>query len=117
MAQFTSAEIQRLISALPNGKRNAINAPNLADRLEYSPEPNQEELRALIRQAISQGEIIGSSRSGYWIIDSITEIEEVLDSLEQRAQGVCDRRNNLLDSWNNDNPQNISSRSHMDVKP
>ena len=115
MAQFTNDDIKQLMLNLPKGKPNAINAPDLAIRLGYSSAPNQEELRALIRQAINQGELIGSSRSGYWIIDSKEEVEEVLDSLGQRAQGVCDRRNNLLDSWNKNNPKNKSSYTHEDV--
>jgi hypothetical protein len=102
---------------LPFGKVNSINAPDLAKQLGYSSAPNQEELRALIRQAIDQGELIGSSRTGYWIMDSITEVEEVLNSLEQRAQGVCDRRNSLLNSWNDRNPNNTSRLSNVEVKP
>ena len=77
----------------------------------------QEELRALIRMAIDNGELIGSSSSGYWIMDSLQELEEVLNSLEGRAQGTCDRRNSLLDSWNSKNPTNQSSLCHVDVKP
>jgi hypothetical protein len=117
MPQFSNADIRRLVSELPKGEINAINAPDLANRLGYSSAPNQETLRALIRQAINQGELIGSSHSGYWILDSKVEVEEVLDSLEQRSQGVCDRRNSLLDSWNTNNPKNVSSYSHVDVKP
>ena len=117
MAQFTSADITKLMSQIPKGKSNAINAPDLAVRMGFSPAPNQEELRALIRMALDNGELIGSSSSGYWIMDSLQELEEVLNSLEGRAQGTCDRRNSLLDSWNSKNPTNQSSLCHVDVKP
>ena len=50
-------------------------------------------------------------------MDSLQELEEVLNSLEGRAQGTCDRRNSLLDSWNSKNPTNQSSLCHVDVKP
>lgn len=105
------------MALLPLGKANSINAPDLARQLGYSSTPNQEELRALIRQAINQGELIGSSRSGYWIMDSITEVEKVLNSLEQRAQGNCNRRNSLLNSWNAKNPNKTSRLTNVDVKP
>ena len=49
MPQFSNSEINRLMATLPRGKSNAINAPDLAIQLGYSPAPNQEELRALIR--------------------------------------------------------------------
>ena len=58
MAPFTSTEIARLIAHLPRGKANAIHATDLAILLGYSPAPNQEELRALIRHAIDQGELL-----------------------------------------------------------
>lgn len=47
------------MSQIPRGKANAINAPDLAIRMGYSPEPNQEDLRALIRAAINNNELIG----------------------------------------------------------
>jgi hypothetical protein len=116
MAKFTSIEIKLLLAALPLGKINAIHAANLALKLGYSAAPNQEELRALIREAIDQGELIGSSNSGYWIMDSRAEVEKVLKSLKQRAQGVCDRRNNLLNSWNVRNPTDKSVLTNLNVK-
>lgn len=113
---YTSTDVQRLIAQIPRGKSNAIHAADLAILLGYSPHPNQEELRGLIRYAINQGELIGSNRTGYWIIDTREEVEAVLNSLERRAQGVCDRRNNLLISWNTNNPQERSNLQNMDVK-
>lgn len=113
---FPRSEITRLVANLPTGKATAINAHDLATILGYSSAPNQEELRALIRQAIDEGELIGSNNSGYWLINSRIEIEDVLNSLEQRAQGVCDRRNNLLNTWNSKNPYNLLSLQNMDVK-
>lgn len=117
MTQFTSADIIKLMSQIPKGKSNAINAADLAVRMGFSAAPNQEELRDLIRMAINNGELIGSSSSGYWIMDSLQELEEVLNSLERRAQGTCDRRTNLLDSWNSKNPTNKSNLCHVNVKP
>ena len=117
MSTFTTNEISQLMSALGKGEVNAIHAADLAAVLGYSSRPNQEDLRELIRQAINQGELILSSNSGYYIPASLQEIEEVLNSLERCAQGTCDRRNSLLDSWNSKNPTNQSSLCHVDVKP
>ena len=36
MAQFTSADITKLMSQIPKGKSNAINAPDLAVRMGFS---------------------------------------------------------------------------------
>ena len=62
------------MSYIPVGKANPINAPELAEKMGLPSEPNQEELRAIIRQAIAEGELIGSNSSGYWIVDSIEEL-------------------------------------------
>ena len=107
--------INDLMSALRKGKSNAIHAADLARLLGLSPEPNQEDLRDLIRHAIDQGALIGSSQKGYWEIDSLDELNSVLDSHEGRAQGVCDRRNNLLNTWNKTYPNNKSNRVQKNV--
>lgn len=107
--------INDLMATLGKGKNNAIHAANLARLLGLSPEPNQEDLRELIRQAIDQGALIGSSKSGYWEIDTLDELNAVLDSHEGRAQGVCDRRNALLSTWNRTHPNNKSNRSQKNV--
>lgn len=117
MPQFTTADINRLMSQIPKGKTNAINAPNLAILMGLPSAPNQEDLRDLIRMAIDQGELIGSSHNGYWVLNSSQEVEKVLDSLQKRAQGTLDRRNNILQSWNAKNPNIPSSRVDVNVKP
>lgn len=111
---FTQQEVVALLQTLPLTKQQAINASDLANALGYNPAPNQEKLRALIRFAINTGELIGSSNKGYWRISDRQELEEVLDSLEQRAQGTCDRRNNLIDNWNNQF-QNQANRVPKDI--
>ena len=57
------------------------------------------------------------TKVNYWLLNSTAEINEVLDSLEQRAQGTCDRRNNLLASWNAKNPASRSTLPPVNVKP
>lgn len=108
--------INDLMNALRKGKRNAIHAADLAVALGFNPAPNQEELRDFIRDAINNGALIGSSKLGYWEIDTLAELNEVLDSHEGRAQGVCDRRNALLATWNIVHPNNPTDRHSKDVK-
>lgn len=107
--------INDLMAALGKGKANAIHAADLARLLGLSPEPNQEDLRELIRQAIDQGALIGSSKIGYWEIDSLDELNTVLDSHEGRAQGVCNRRNALLNTWNSLHPNNKTDRLQKNI--
>lgn len=109
------ATFDDLMAALRKGKRNAIQAADLARVLGFSPEPNQEDLRDFIRDAINNGALIGSSKKGYWEIDSLDELNTVVDSLESRAQGVCDRRNALLDTWNGRYPNNLTDRQKKNV--
>lgn len=111
----TEKEIKKLISHLRNEKSNAIQACDLAELMGLNASPNQEDLRAIIRNAIDNGYLIGSSKNGYWEIGSLSELDEVLDSLEHRARGVCDRRNNLLENWNKNNSQNKSTRNKKNV--
>lgn len=109
------ATFEDLMGALRKGKRNAIQAADLARVLGFSPEPNQDDLRDFIRDAINNGALIGSSKKGYWEIDTLDELNTVIDSLESRAQGVCDRRNALLGTWNREHPNNISNRHQKNV--
>lgn len=117
MHQFTQADIANLMSKLAiHNQSHPITAANLATAVGLSPAPNQEDLRELIRQAINSGYFIGSNNRGYFIIRTVAELDEVLDSLQRRAQGICDRRNELLNSWNAINMNN-SILTPMDVKP
>lgn len=103
------------MAALGKGKRNAIQAADLARVLGFSPVPNQEDLRDFIREAINNGALIGSSKQGYWEIDTVDELNAVLDSLENRAQGVCVRRNALLTTWNRVHHNTPSNRQQKNV--
>lgn len=109
MANFTAKDVALLMTHLKLGKANAMTSDQLAQLLNLAPQRTNEPLRELISYAIAQGELIGSGSSGYWIIDSVGELDEVLDSLEGRAQGTCDRRNRLLAAWNATHPHNQST--------
>lgn len=109
MTNFTAKDVALLMTYLKVGKVNAMTSDQLAQLLNLAPQRTNELLRELISYAIAQGELIGRSSSGYWIIDSVAELDEVLNSLEGRAQGTCDRRNRILATWNATHPHNQST--------
>ena len=74
-------------------------------RLE-SGGPTNEHVRDLIRDMIlNHGAYIGSLMwgDGYWIIQSDEELDQVIQSLESRADGVLKRSNALRTNWENRN--------------
>lgn len=74
-------------------------------------------MRNIIRDAISQGELIGSNNRGFYVIDSLSELNENLDSLQSRAESILLRRSNMMNSWNARNQTTQSSRTDLFVRP
>ena len=102
----TQDEINSLMSHLKKGNSNAIHASNLAKLMGLKSKANQEELRAIIRDAIlNNGKLIGSLNCGYWEIETIDELKKVLTSLEKRAKETNERKDSLLRNWNALNPR------------
>lgn len=68
--------------------------------------PTNEHIRDLIRDMIlNHGSCIGSLmfKSGYWIINNQNELDQVVSSLENRANGVLERARALTRNWENRN--------------
>jgi hypothetical protein len=68
--------------------------------------PTNEHVRDLIRDMIlNYGSCIGSLmwEDGYWIIQSEEELNQVTQSLENRADGVIRRAEALRRNWQNRN--------------
>jgi len=107
---FNQNDINTLVQIISNGRQNAITADNIAQRLGYPVDGNQVKTRELIGYAIDNGTVILSSSSqapkGYWISTDRQETLDYLDSLENRADEITDRANNLRNGWNNINPNN-----------
>lgn len=113
MNKFTQTERLQLLNILQNGKRNAINAEDIAIRLGFPTTGNQVKTRDLIRECIENGDLIASSIStpkGFYIIETIDELNDYLDSLERRASDILSRRNWLIDGWNRINLNNNTNR-------
>jgi hypothetical protein len=113
--------IQQLIQYLRTnnhiGSANAVTAGVLANNFGISDNSVQVEMRNVIRDAISNGELIGSNNTGFYLIDNLAELEENLDSLQSRAENILIRRRNTLNNWNNQNPNNQSTRTDLFVRP
>jgi len=113
--------IQQLIQYLRAhnhiGSANAVTAGHLANHFGISDGGVQVEMRNVIRDAIANGELIGSHSRGFYLIDNLAEVDENLDSLQSRAENILTRRRNTLTNWNNQNPTNHSTRTDLFVRP
>lgn len=120
---FTQAQRTQLLAILRIGKRNAINATNIARALGFPTGGNQVKTRNLIRECIeNDGDLIGSSSSmprGFYLIDQTnkSELDSYLDSLENRAIDILRRREWLIRNWNNAIVGNPTNRIVKYVKP
>ncbi len=120
---FTQAQRTRLLAILQIGKRNTINATNIAQALGFLTGGNQVKIRDLIRECIEiDGDLIGSSLSkprDFYLIDQTNknELDSYLDSLENRAIDILRRREWLIHNWNNTVAGNPTTRIVKYVKP
>lgn len=97
-------------------KANPITAKDLAIHFGISDGEEEVEIRNVIREAIAQNELIGSNNRGFYLIGTLSELEENLDSLESRARNILQRRRNMMNSWNSKNPTNPTSRTNLNVR-
>lgn len=97
------------------GSQNAITARNLALHFNVSDGGVEVEIRDIIREAINQGNLIGSHNRGFYLISCIDEVEHNLNSLRSRAENIIDRRRNILNTWNTNNPQDTTDISDIDI--
>lgn len=104
----SNSEIQRLLEIIPFGKENAMHAEDIAVSMGYPVGGNQVETRQLIRSAIQQGNIILSTpKDGYWRSKTKQEVEDYIDSLQNRAAEIITRSTEIKNAWNRVNPDNL----------
>jgi hypothetical protein len=113
--------VQQLIQYLRTnnhiGSGSPITAGDLARHFGISDGGVEVEMRDVIRDAISQHELIGSHSRGFYLIGTLAELEENLDSLQSRAENILLRRRNMMTSWNNQNAANQTTRTDLFVRP
>jgi hypothetical protein len=108
---FTQTDITNLLSILQPGRQNAQTAlqieTSLHQQFGFAVSGNQHLTRALIKFAITNGNLIKSSTAnppGFWLSTDKNEIRRNVDSLRRRAQRVIDSANALQHTWNTNNP-------------
>ena len=118
---FTQAQRENLLNNLQTGRQNAIRARDLARLINFPIGGNQEKLRQLIKECIEQdGDLIGAATGriipGFFIIETIVELNNYLDSLERRTRSDNERRTALIESWNNQNNQIDTDRQTLNIQ-
>jgi len=116
---FTQQERQNLLNHLGNGRANAIGARTLAQNLGYPIGGNQVQLRSIIKECIEiDGDLIGAATgrpAGFFIISTVQELENYIDSLENRTRSDNERRTALINSWNQNN-NNQTNRQILNLQ-
>jgi hypothetical protein len=95
------ASIQQIISNLPIGKSNAISASNLEQAIGNQPiGTNNDQTRDDIRRAIFDDEIpIGSCVHGYYLIDSNTEYQDLINKLNATITQYQHKISAITNGW------------------
>ena len=93
--------INALISVLGDGKANSKHAYELESNLDMDVGHTQEPTRTLIREAIVNNDMpIGSTpQAGYFLINTEAELDEAVNNLQQRIEGLKNRIDGLLRGW------------------
>ena len=99
------------------GSGSPITAGDLARHFGISDGGVEVVMRDVIRDAIANNELIGSHSRGFYLIGTLTELEENLDSLQSRAENILLRRRNMMTNWNNQNQTNQTTRTDLFVRP
>jgi hypothetical protein len=93
------------IDQYAQGHENSKSSDEIRDELNLeSGGPTNEHIRDLIRDMILKHNCcIGSDNSGYWVITNKEELDGVVASLRDRANGVLERARALEKNWENRN--------------
>jgi hypothetical protein len=85
------------------GHENRKSSDEIRDELNLeSGGPTNEHIRDLIRDMIlNHNCCIGSDNDGYWVITNEGELNSVVTSLRDRANGVLERARALERNWEN----------------
>jgi hypothetical protein len=110
-------QIQQAILTLLNqsgvGKQSAMTADAIfaaltAQNLPVIQGRTQEHVRQSISSMVNDhGQLIGSGRTGYYIITSRDEVIDTIMDLVSRSRSNLDRGTRLRNEWNALNPNNI----------
>jgi hypothetical protein len=89
-----------LVDALGEGKVNALTGTDLEETLGMPVGNTNEPTRGLIADCILNEKYpIGSNSHGYFLIDSDEELDEVVNSMQSRIDGIEARIDALKNGW------------------
>ena len=91
---------RQLMNFLTRGRNNPLTAREIADHFNVSDEGVEVPIRNVIREAIHDGELIGSHSRGFYIIDDEDDFHRYISSLESRRTKIANRIDNLTRNWN-----------------
>ncbi|PKP44286.1 MAG: hypothetical protein CVT95_11175 [Bacteroidetes bacterium HGW-Bacteroidetes-12] len=93
--------ISQIVAFLQTGKHNAITAREIAEHFNISDGGVEVAIRDVIRGAIGNGELIGSTNQGFFLIADESDYLEYIRSLESRRDEIGNRINHLTNNWTN----------------
>jgi len=93
-----------LLHVLPSGRKNAVDARELARALWLPWERTEYPLRNLVRRLILEkgfpiGTTVVGKSKGFFLIDSDTDAELYSQNLQSRADSILERREAVLEGW------------------
>jgi len=84
-----------------NSKAEAITSGELADRLNVGDGEANPKTREVVRDVIKSHDLpVVSCHAGYYVADSLVEIEDELESLDRRITGIEQRKKRLVGAFN-----------------
>ena len=97
------SRIWNYLNQRAQGHENSKSSDEIKDELNLeSGGPTNEHIRDLIRDMIlNHNCCVGSDNSGYWVIINDEELQDVVTSLKDRANGVLERARALERNWEN----------------
>ena len=91
---------RQLMRYLNRGRNNPLTAREIAEHFNISDGGIEVPVRNVIREAIEDGELIGSHSRGFYIIDDAEDFRRYVRSLESRRTKIGNRITNLRRNWN-----------------
>ncbi len=88
-----------VIKLIPKGKANAKRSDQIAANLGVDDDKTNWNIRNIIKMAIEDGNLIGSCKKGYYIIETADELDSVVEGLESRVHGIRTRITHLQHNW------------------
>jgi hypothetical protein len=81
-------QVKKLLRTKARGRGAAIRASVIREVAGLPKTLTEELVRELIRELIADGNPIGSRGKGYFLIETMEELKEVVDGLRARQEGI-----------------------------